>query len=169
MARLIRLSDGSLLFRAGYHELAWSRRTSGMPLYSVFLSPPSSGGERKWVLEYLGDTQKAPAIYKIQPTTYPEAQFVCVLWVYWSNKGYLRVTAFYPSASGEEAKSVSLYETEDFTWDSPVYNEVVAEFLDVLEDKLMFDGDFYNAISSSSKVIEIPKTICSSGRNQNDR
>ena len=165
MPKFMRDSNGSLLFRAGYHELAWSRRTSSMPLFAVYLFLPSTKGEKegRWILEYIGGTTKAPASYIIPQYITPKARFVGVLWSYWSNKGYLKVTLFYPPTTGsEEASSVSLYETEEFDWDTIIDGDALVEqFLDDLRFQLQVNAELYNSLNSLSppEQIEIPKTI----------
>ena len=111
--------------------------------------------EGKYILKHLGYTSKAPRTYAITPI--PKARFLGVLWVYWSNKGYLKITIFYMSV--EETYSISLYETADFETEDPIYNADVADFIENLSTQLQINENIYNALTSCfTEPIEIPKT-----------
>lgn len=72
----------TLLFE--YHEAAWSRRTSGFPIYAAKVD-----GERV-VLRRVGETQKRPF-----GVTLPDG-FGAIIRYYETNSGYPSLTVYFP-------------------------------------------------------------------------
>jgi hypothetical protein len=65
--------------RVGFHEWAWSRRTSGMPIYAIL----SDGKVQK-----VGETEKRPMRYYLPKET------KAIVRVYWTGKGYHTLEVF---------------------------------------------------------------------------
>ena len=91
MVRVKRVND-KLLLLVDYHEWAGSRRTSGMPVYAILRS-----GD--WIL--LGETVKKATSYE-----FPD-DALCVVRVYWSNRGIHYFYIYYPLAENIREYKIS--------------------------------------------------------------
>ncbi|MEM5867954.1 MAG: hypothetical protein QXG39_08560 [Candidatus Aenigmatarchaeota archaeon] len=85
----VRVNEKEIKFKVGYHEWAWSIRTSGMPITAII---ECSDGYKEIDI---GRTCKKPTTY-FMPTT-----AVVVVRYYWSYRGYMTVY-FYSASSGAE-------------------------------------------------------------------
>jgi hypothetical protein len=68
-----RYNEGFLELHVGYHEWAWSLRTSQFPVYCI---------DKQGDLHYVGGTYKRPVVYCLDPDT------LAVVRVYISNSGF---------------------------------------------------------------------------------
>ena len=133
MVKIIELKDGSRIFKYGFHELAWSRRTSNMPLLAIYSS------NYQYILKYIGGTTKAPN--SIQIPNLENAEFFGILHVYWSNSGYAKFTLY------TKDLSVSIFETENFRIPEEVPAHIRAFLQKVVEAYLTNKG-FENFLQS---------------------
>lgn len=83
----------------GFHEWAWSLRTSGFPIWAVF--PDGS-------IHEIGRTNKHPTAYRLPRET------VAVIRRYQSNKGYRTYFVYVIRRNSEELEQFEIDERDNF-------------------------------------------------------
>ncbi|RLI47498.1 hypothetical protein DRO69_00515 [Candidatus Bathyarchaeota archaeon] len=98
-----------------FHETAWSRRTSGFPIWGI---KKTEKGYRDtgYRVQQVGETQKKPFYIDID-------DFLCIIRYYESFKGYVTLYIYYVDNS--ELKEVTVYEKENFNVPGYVPLEIV--------------------------------------------
>lgn len=105
----VKINEKEIRFEVGYHEWAWSRRTTGMPVGAICLED----GQYKEI--DIGETSKKPTTYFMPQTA------IVVVRYYWSYKGYMTVY-FYSLRNAEIVAIVD--EKNDY---KPEYDDITED------------------------------------------
>jgi len=117
----------------GFHETAWSRRTSGFPIWGIKKT------EEGYKVQQIAETQK-------KPFTIDYKDFLCIVRYYESNSGYVTLYVYY--IENNVLKEVTVKEQENFAI-SGVPSEIAVAVKKIAE--LLMSGAHYFDINE--KVI----------------
>lgn len=104
----LEFKNGKIYF--GFHETAWSRRTSGFPIWGI------KETETGYKVQQIAETQK-------KPFSIDYDDFLCIIRYYESFKGYVTLYIYYVDNS--ELKEVTVDEKENFNVPGHVPLEIV--------------------------------------------
>jgi len=109
----------------GFHETAWSRRTSGFPIWGIKKT------EKGYKIQQVGETQKKPFYIDID-------DFLCIIRYYESNSGYVTLHVYIKD--NEDLKEITVKEQENFSI-SGVPSEIAAAIKKITD--LLMSGVHY--------------------------